>query len=67
MLSVYRSFHQQSNMVAKETIFYKIYLGLKFKFLLKPVKPKTGLKPVFNNQKPVCQKNGINIPTCDVI
>ena len=27
------------------------------------VKPKTGLKPVFNNQKPVCQKNSINIPS----
>jgi len=30
---------------------------------MKASKPKTGMKPVFNNQKPVCKKTGINIPT----
>ena len=32
---------------------------MKFKFLWRPVKPKTDLKPVVNNG---LQKNGINIP-----
>jgi len=36
-------------MAAKATIHYKIKLGLKLKFLRL-------VKPVFNNQKPVCQK-----------
>jgi len=29
---------------------------LKFKFLLRPIKPKTGLKPISNSQKPVAKK-----------
>jgi len=27
---------------------------------------KFGLKPVFNNRNPVCKKNGINIPNCQL-
>ena len=56
MLSVSESFYQTSNMAGKEFIYCKIYLGLKYKFLWRPV------KPVFNNQNPVCRKPGINIP-----
>jgi len=36
--------------------YYKDLLVLKFKFLWRAAKPKTGLKPVFNNQKLVWQK-----------
>lgn len=35
---------------------------MKFKFLWIPVKPKTGLKSIFNNRNPFCKRNGINIP-----
>src|SRR6218665_1718134 len=34
-------------------------------FFIKVSKPKTGLKPVFNNQNPVFQKTGFNIPNLD--
>jgi len=42
-------------MGGKETVYYKISLSLKYKFLLTTVKPKTGLKPVLNNRESVFQ------------
>jgi len=37
MLSVYKSFHQRSNMAGKEIIYYKISLGMKFKISMKAI------------------------------
>jgi len=66
ILSVYKSFQKRSNMAGKEAIHYKIQLGLKYKCLWRRVKPKTGFKPVLNNQKLVwnnrklvCQKKPV--------
>jgi len=42
MLSVYKIFIKWSDMATKETVYYK-QLGLKFKYLWRPVKPNTGL------------------------
>jgi len=58
VFSVYKSFHQ--------TVKYghqRNHILQDLTFLWRIVRPKTGLKPVFNNQKPVCQKNCINIPS----
>ena len=56
-----KGFMKWSNRVTKETIYYKIQLGLKFKFLCGPVKLKTGLKP-FPTAEHWFARTGINIP-----
>lgn len=49
-------------MAFKKIIYYKIWLGLTFKFILKTVKPKIGLKLVFNSRNPVCKKQPVFTP-----
>ena len=44
-------FIKRPNMAGKETIYYKIWLGLKHKFLWRPVKLNIDLKAVFNNSE----------------
>ena len=50
--------------VRYNALYIKLFALYNNIFLWRLVKPKTGLKPVFNNRKPVCQKTGFNIPTC---
>jgi len=44
-------------------LYIKLFAWYNNIFLWRLVKPKTGLKPVFNNQKPVFQKIRFNIPS----
>jgi len=56
MFRVTKVFIKRSNMAGKEIKYYKIPLGLKFKLLWRPVKPKIGFKPIFNKRNPVFKK-----------
>jgi len=55
ILSVYKRFHQI--WPTKKPYITRFNWAWNFKFLPRPVKPKTVLKPVLNNRNPVCRKN----------
>jgi len=56
MLSVYKCFPQMVKYGLHRNDILQDLTGIKLKFLWRPVKPKASWKPVFNNRKPVCQK-----------
>ena len=55
MLSVYKCFHETVKYGQRRNYILQDLTGLHYTFLWRPVKQKTVMKRVFNNQKPVYQ------------
>ena len=66
MFSVYKGFHQTVKYGSLRNHILQDLTWLEIKISIRPVKPKTGLKPVVNSRKPVYQKSEINIPNHNV-